>query len=140
MASQNKFAANITLIERHRTRGWIAIIREGKGFIEQSGATDNMAPVAFSTSVFAADNTSIELGDEVEFSLRKVSGRLTAENIVKVPMTIQNFYVRIALPSTTGKTCCLCSRFFRRFFEVGLSRRFVCSPVMNAKCSVASRR
>ncbi|CAF1266558.1 unnamed protein product [Adineta steineri] len=92
MASGNKLASNIILLERHRAHGWIAIVREGKGFIEQSGATDNIEPIAFSMNSFSSDSTQIDLGDEVEFSLRKVSGRLTAENIVKIPLTINNFY------------------------------------------------
>ena len=80
-----KFASNITLIERNRIRGWVAIVREGKGFLEQNNSTE---PIAFT-----GDSTQIELGDEVEFSLRKISGRLTAENILKVSSTITNFYV-----------------------------------------------
>ena len=28
----------MTLVERNRIRGWIAIIREGKGFIEQTNS------------------------------------------------------------------------------------------------------
>jgi len=86
--SGNQFALNINLIERNRRRGWIGIIREGKGFIESNGET-----IAFSTSSFTGDNTQIELGDEVEFNLRKSTGRLTAENLVKVPLTIHNLYV-----------------------------------------------
>ena len=93
MTSTNKFASNITLIERNRIRGWIAILREGKGFIEQNTTMDTIESVAFSTNAFTGDNTQIELGDEVEFSLRKVSGRLIADNILKVPLTINNLYV-----------------------------------------------
>jgi len=93
MISGNKLAFNINLIERNRLRGWIAILREGKGFIEQSNPTGNIEPIAFSISGLTGDNTQIDLGDEVEFSLRKNSGRLTAENIIKVPLTINNFYV-----------------------------------------------
>ncbi|CAF0873866.1 unnamed protein product [Adineta ricciae] len=92
MTMNNKFASNVTLIERNRLCGWIAIIREGKGFIEQNGATDNTEPVVFSTNALTGDNASIDLGDEVEFSLRKVSGRFVAENILKVPLTIDNYY------------------------------------------------
>jgi hypothetical protein len=78
----------VTLIERNRLRGWIVIIREGKGFIEQSNINDNIEPIAFTN-----DTIPIELGDEVEFNLRTQSGQLIAENIVKVPSTIQNVYV-----------------------------------------------
>jgi hypothetical protein len=78
----------VILIERNRLRGWIAIIREGKGFIEQSNIIDNIQPIAFIN-----DNTQFELGDEVEFSLKKISGHLIAENLLKVPLTIQNSYV-----------------------------------------------
>lgn len=102
MTPNNKFATCITLLERHRLRGWVAIIREGKGFIEQSGATDNTTPVAFSISAFATESTQIELGDEIEYSLRKSSGRLVAENILKVPLTIQNFYVSITRTFVDG--------------------------------------
>ena len=86
-------ASNITLIERNRLRGWIAILREGKGFLEPNNTTGNIEPIAFSTNAFTGDNTQADLGDEVEFSLRKSSGRLIAENILKVPSTIQQFYV-----------------------------------------------
>jgi cold shock CspA family protein len=89
----HRTAMHVNLIERHRIRGWIAIIREGKGFIEQDATTGNVEPVPFLMSSFTGDNTQIELGDEVEFSLRKSSGRLVAENILKVASTIQNFYV-----------------------------------------------
>lgn len=87
-------ASNINLIERNRIRGWIAIIREGKGFLEQDAATGSTEPVGFSINAFTGDGSQAELGDEVEFSLRKSSGRLTADNILKVPSTIQNYYVR----------------------------------------------
>lgn len=83
----------MALVERHRVRGWIVIIREGKGFIEQHNTTNNIEPVAFSINSFTGDNTQIDLGDEVEFSLRKSSGRLTAENIMKVQTKTNNFYV-----------------------------------------------
>jgi cold shock CspA family protein len=83
----------VTLIERNRIRGWIVIIREGKGFIEQSITANNIEPVVFTINSFTGDNTQIELGDEVEFSLRKISGRLIAENILKLPSTMNNFYV-----------------------------------------------
>jgi hypothetical protein len=92
----SKLASNITLIERNRIRGWIAIIREGKGFIEQSSTTGSIEPVAFTTNSFTGD-TQVDLGDEVEFSLRKVSGRLTAENILKVTSTIHDFYVSFVI-------------------------------------------
>ena len=92
MMPSNKLAMNINLIERNRIRGWIAILREGKGFIEPSNSTGNNDAIAFSTNAFTGDNIQIELGDEVEFSLRKISGRLTAENILKVSLTINNFY------------------------------------------------
>jgi len=97
MTSGNKFASNITLIERNRIHGWIAILREGKGFIEQSNTTGSIEPIAFSINSFTGDNTQIDLGDEVEFSLRKISGRLTAENILKVSLTINNFYVSVSV-------------------------------------------
>ncbi|CAF4407626.1 unnamed protein product, partial [Rotaria sp. Silwood2] len=94
LTSNSKLATNVTLIERNRIRGWIGIIREGKGFIEQfNGKTmNNIEPIAFTTNSFTNDATQIDLGDEVEFSLRKISGRLTAENTLKVPTTIHNFY------------------------------------------------
>ncbi|CAF4306422.1 unnamed protein product, partial [Rotaria magnacalcarata] len=94
VASGSKVATTVALVERNRTRGWIAIIREGKGFIEPNSTTNNIEPIAFTTNSFTGDNTLIDLGDEVEFSLRKNSGRLTAENILKVPTAINNFYVR----------------------------------------------
>ena len=84
----------MTLIERNRLRGWIAIIRENKGFIEQSNTTDNIEPIAFNN-----ENIQVELGDEVEFTLRTHSGLLIAENILKVSSTIQNLYVSfLAIP------------------------------------------
>ena len=119
----NKFASNVTLIERNRLRGWVAIIREGKGFIEQNGATDNTEPVMFSTNALAGDNTSIDLGDEVEFSLRKVSGRFVAENILKVPLTIDNYYVSILFNCFVNRNLCSMVAFsqsFQRFIEVAL--------------------
>lgn len=88
LKSGNKYATNINLIERHRFHGWIAIIREGKGFIEQNTFNDKIEPIAFNN-----DNLQVDLGDEVEFNLKYISGQLTAENIVKVPLTIQNSYV-----------------------------------------------
>jgi hypothetical protein len=119
----SKFVSNITLIERNRIRGWIAIVREGKGFIEQSNTTGNNEPVAFSTNAFTGDNTQIELGDEIEFSLRKISGRLTAENILKVSSTINNFYVSdfvFNLIINTHECFVFHSQFFRQFIEVVL--------------------
>ncbi|CAF3989006.1 unnamed protein product [Rotaria sordida] len=92
ITSNSNLAFNITLIERNRIHGWIAILREGKGFIEQSNTMGNIEPVAFSMNAFTGDNIQVELGDEVEFSLRKISGRLIAENILKVSLTINNFY------------------------------------------------
>jgi hypothetical protein len=100
MTPGSKVASNVTLIERNRIRGWIAIIREGKGFIEQSNTTGSIEPVAYSSSSFKSDNIQTELGDEVEFSLRKSSGRLTADNIIKVSSTINNFYVSHSLMIT----------------------------------------
>jgi hypothetical protein len=97
MTSGSKLATNITLIERNRIHGWIAILREGKGFIEQSTTTGNIEPIAFSTNAFTGDNTQVDLGDEVEFSVRKISGRLTADNILKIPLTINNFYVSLII-------------------------------------------
>lgn len=88
---------NINLIERNRLRGWIAILREGKGFLEPNKTTGYSEAIAFSTNGFTGDGTQADLGDEVEFSLRKSSGRLVAENILKVPSTIQQFYVRISI-------------------------------------------
>jgi len=119
----NKFVSNVTLIERNRIRGWIAIVREGKGFIEQSNTTGNNEPVAFSTNAFTGDNTQIELGDEIEFSLRKISGRLTAENILKVSSTINNFYVSdfvFNLIIHTHECFGFHSQFFQQFIEVVL--------------------
>lgn len=81
------------MIERNRIHGWIAIFREGKGFIEPSNAIGSVEPIAFSINSFTGDNTQVDLGDEVEFSLRKSSGRLSADNILKVSSTINNFYV-----------------------------------------------
>jgi hypothetical protein len=95
VTSGSKLASNIALIERNRLRGWVAILREGKGYIEQSNPTGNIEPIIFSTNAFTGDNAQIDLGDEVEFSLRKISGRLTAENILKVSSTVNNFYVCI---------------------------------------------
>ncbi|CAF3428799.1 unnamed protein product [Rotaria socialis] len=88
----SKLALNVALIERNRVHGWIAILREGKGFIEQGTTMGSIEPVAFSMSSFTGDNIQVELGDEVEFSLRKISSRLVAENILKVSSTINNFY------------------------------------------------
>jgi cold shock CspA family protein len=95
LPSGSKVATNVNLIERNRIRGWIAIIREGKGFIEQSNTKNNIEPVVFTISSFTGDNTQIELGDEVEFSLRKVSTRLIAENILKLPSTVNTLYVSV---------------------------------------------
>lgn len=94
LKSGNKYATNVSLIERNRLRGWIAIIREGQGFIEQSNISDNIEPIAFTINSFTDENIQIDLGDEIEFSLSSISGQLTAENILKVPLTIQNSYVR----------------------------------------------
>ncbi len=93
MKSGDKVATNIKLIERNRLHGWIVIIREGKGFIEENNPSGNIEPIVFTINSFTGDGTQIELGDEVEFSLRKVSNRLIAENILKVTSTINNFYV-----------------------------------------------
>ena len=118
----SKYASNVTLIERNRCRGWIAIIREGKGFIEQSNITDNIVPIAFTN-----DTIPIDLGDEVEFNLKTQSGQLTAENISKVPSTVQNFYVRIYIYiSLVLKRffLCLISRFYQLFIVVELYHLF----------------
>ena len=93
MTADGKVASNVILIERHRMRGWIAILRDGKGFIETSGTAANVAPVAFAASSFTDLTAAIELGDEIEFSLSKISDSFTAENILKVQSTIHKFYV-----------------------------------------------
>jgi hypothetical protein len=93
MTADGKVASNVILIERHRMRGWIAILREGKGFIETSGNAADVAPVAFTASAFTDLAAAIELGDEIEFCLSKISDCFTAENILKVPSTIHKFYV-----------------------------------------------
>ncbi|CAF0830573.1 unnamed protein product [Didymodactylos carnosus] len=94
-SSKQSLAFNIRLIERNRIRGWIAIFRENRGFIEQNGDANS---VLFSSSSIAGDPTQLDLGDEVEFSLRKSTGRLTAENIIKVALTVNSFYS--TLPTT----------------------------------------
>lgn len=127
MMMNNKFASNVTLVERNRLRGWIAIIREGKGFIEQNGTTDNTEAVMFSTNALTGDNTSIDLGDEVEFSLRKFSGRFVAENIVKVPLTINNYYVSTLFDFLINGnlfSMVVFSQPFQRFIEVALYHLF----------------
>jgi hypothetical protein len=53
----------------------------------------NIQPIAFTINSFTGDNIQIDLGDEVEFSLKNISGYLTADNILKVPLTIHNSYV-----------------------------------------------
>ncbi|CAF0756986.1 unnamed protein product [Adineta steineri] len=98
LISGSKFATNVTLIERNRVHGWIAIIREGKGFIEEYNTTNNIEPIVFTINSFPGDGTQIDLGDEVEFSIRQVSNRLIAENILKVTSTINSFYS--ILPTT----------------------------------------
>ncbi|CAF0776592.1 unnamed protein product [Adineta steineri] len=98
LISGSKFATNVTLIERNRVHGWIAIIREGKGFIEEYNTTNNIEPIVFTINSFTGDGTQIDLGDEVEFSVRQVSNRLIAENILKVTSTINSFYS--ILPTT----------------------------------------
>lgn len=102
----SKYATDVTLIERNRLRGWIAIIRENRGFIEQNNFTDKIEPIAF-----VNENLQVELGDEVEFSLRKHSNQLLAENILQVPSTIQNLYVSLRL------NVMLIIRSFSRFFQ-----------------------
>ena len=89
----NKLATDVRLLERNRLRGWIAIIREGKGFIEEANVSGNIEPILFTINSFTGDNIQIDLGDEVEFSLRKISNRLIAENILKVPSTLSTLYV-----------------------------------------------
>ena len=133
MPTGSKFALNINLIERNRLRGWIAILREGKGFLESNNSTSGIEPIAFSTSAFTGDSSQVELGDEVEFSLRKLSGRLTAENILKVPSTVNNSYVSKILLSCQYKEFDLTSPFFQLCIEVELFLLFVCSPTMNVK-------
>lgn len=96
MTFDSKYASDVTLIERNRLRGWIAIIRDNKGFIEQNNFTDHIEPIAF-----VNENLQVELGDEVEFSLRKHSKQWLAENIVQVPSTISNLYVRLSSSSSS---------------------------------------
>ncbi|CAF0970741.1 unnamed protein product, partial [Didymodactylos carnosus] len=95
VTSKQSVASNIKLTERSRVRGWIAIFRENRGFIEQKSDTK---PILFLTSSIASDPSQLDLGDEVEFSLRKSTGRLIAENILKVPSTINNFYSTLPTP------------------------------------------
>ena len=83
----NKYATNVTLIERHRLRGWVAIIRENKGFIEPNNLPDQIEPIPFKN-----ENLQIELGDEVEFNLKTISGHKIADNITKVSTTLQTLY------------------------------------------------
>ena len=96
----------MTLIERNRLRGWVAIIRENRGYIEQNNFTDKIEPVAF-----VNENLQVELGDEVEFSVRKHSNQLLAENLLPVSSTIQNLYVSI------HSNVILNLRSFSRFFK-----------------------
>ena len=133
---ESKMASNVNLIERNRIRGWIAIIREGKGFIEQDAATGSMEPVVFSTSAFTGDGTQADLGDEVEFSLRKSSGRYSADNILKVPSTIQNYYVRSSNRLSTSSVV-----FFQSVLPTTHRGRVV-SPVRmisNEDCEIIGR-
>jgi len=56
---------------------------------------DNIQPIAFTINSFNDENIQIELGDEVEFNVKNISGHLIAENIIKVPLTINNSYVNL---------------------------------------------
>jgi hypothetical protein len=58
---------------------------------------DNIQPIAFTINSFTDENIQIELGDEVEFNIKNISGHLIAENIIKVPLTINNSYVNLFL-------------------------------------------
>lgn len=122
MTSGGQAAANVTLVERHRFRGWIAAIREGKGFIEPNFGSGSIESVFFAASSFTTDNPQFDLGEEVEFSLKKVSNRLVADHIHKVPLTIKNFYVSARVPSNGRSHVRLPSRSCRRFIAVAWSR------------------
>lgn len=142
IAPGSKVASNISLVERQRLRGWIAIIREGKGFIESDGSFGSVEAIAFTTNSFTGEATQIDLGEEVEFSLRKSSGRSTAENILKVPVTIQNFYVSFSCRSLVRPVFSLrfFSQFCRRFIEVESSRLCEWFLLTIAKSSAEFRR
>ena len=126
IAPGSKVASNISLVERQRLRGWIAIIREGKGFIESDGSFGSVEAIAFTTNSFTGEATQIDLGEEVEFSLRKSSGRSTAENVLKVPLTIQNFYVSFFL-SLFRSTDVLSAFSVRSTDGLSRSSRYACA-------------
>lgn len=132
---------NINLIERHRVRGWIAIIREGKGFIEAEPTIGTVEPVNFTTAAFTGENAQIDLGDEVEFSLRKLSTKFFAENIVKVSTTIQNFYVNFDSKKKKTKEKNFLHLLFKSILPT-VHRGRVVSPVRmisNDDCEILGR-
>jgi len=65
-----------------RLQGFIATLKETFGFIETA---EHEKEVFFHFTMFDGEPTDLELGDEVEYTLVKKSGKTSAESVRKIP-------------------------------------------------------
>jgi len=65
-----------------RLQGFIATLKETFGFIETA---EHEKEVFFHFTMFEGEPTDLELGDEVEYTLVKKSGKTSAESVKKIP-------------------------------------------------------
>jgi len=80
-----KSAVNVKLINRVASslqQGFIATLKDNFGFIETA---EHDKEVFFHFSAFEGDITDLDLGDEVDFTISRKTGKASAENIKKLP-------------------------------------------------------
>ncbi|ESN92067.1 hypothetical protein HELRODRAFT_104068 [Helobdella robusta] len=86
--NKTKVAINVKVISSkstNRERGFVVTIKEGFGFIETA---DHEKEIYFHFSNYDGDVDRLDIGNEVEFSVCNKSGRISAENIKRIPNKI----------------------------------------------------
>lgn len=80
-----KSAVNVKLVNRcvnTTQQGFIATLKDNFGFIETA---EHDKEVFFHFSAYEGDITELDLGDEVDFTISRKTGKPSAENIKKLP-------------------------------------------------------
>lgn len=80
-----KSAVNVKLVTRCTTptqQGFIATLKDNFGFIETA---EHDKEVFFHFSAYEGDITELDLGDEVDFTISRKTGKPSAENIKRLP-------------------------------------------------------
>lgn len=82
--SNSRIALNVKVLFRNistKCQGFIATLKDNYGFIENA---DHEKEVFFHYSSYDGDPNELDLGDEVEYTVTRKSGKISAENIRKL--------------------------------------------------------